>query len=608
MKLGLRPLLAVCFFIASIVPLAVWASWISASALEREIERVEDQHLLIARNLSRALDRYAADASAVFSHVVAVAPALETPGAETEAVTALLSALHFRHICLVDLASGRVTLIAGSPPQEPGQRLLPPVEPLIAMAEAEPDRLIVTDVTHNPEGEPAIFLIRKTGPDQVAIGELGTAYLRDTQRAVAFGEGGHAAIVDASGNVLGHPNTDWEREIRNLAQVDAVARMMRGETGVSQFFSPAAKADMIAGFTTVPATGWGVMIPQPLRELEVRADTVRDSAYLYAALGTVLCAFLGWFVGGFVTRPIRDMAEAVDRIAAGGSASRVEKPAGLLPREVDILTTRFNDMVVALDDSRQAQHRALQAAEEAAETKSDFVARVTHELRTPLNTVIGFSGMIRDEAHGPIRPNDYVDYARLIHESGQRLLEMVNDIIAFARLEGRGEQLSESVVDTARLLRLAAENAEAQAQEGGVTLTVEIADSLPSLWADEIKLRQSLSHVVANAVKFTPRGGRVTLGAALTENGGLALYVRDTGIGIAESDIATALSPFGQISSQLARAYEGAGLGLPLAKMLTELHGGSLRLTSEPGIGTEVALTFPPERVGVAGTLRERLS
>lgn len=604
MKLGIRGVLAGAFIVAAIVPLAAWATWVSTSALDREIAEVEDRHLVLARNLSRALDRYAQDIAAVFSHVVESDP----KSGGSEHLSALLESLQFRHICLIESDSQRVISVSTATSTSLSSISLPNLDEYIARAERGLGRLMFSNAVLNPNGKPAIYLTKKIGPNLVALGELSTQYLRDAQQGVAFGEGGHAAIVDSAGNVLSHPNKSWENEIRNISQIDAVARMMDGETGVSQFYSPAAKLDMIAGFTTVPATGWGVMIPQPLRELQARADEVRNSALGIVALGAGVAGVVGWLIGGLIARPMRAVAAAADRMAEGRSDVSVPMPSGMAISELEVLALRFNEMTAALDESRSAQTLALRAAEEAAEAKSDFVTRVTHELRTPLNSVIGFSGMIRDQAHGEIGSPDYVEYAKMIHDSGQRLLEMVNDIIAYARIEGRSEELNESSIDIHRTAAAVTDQVAALAEESGVSVSIAVDDGLPQVWGDEIKLRQALGHLVKNAVIFTPKDGRVRIDAALTDNGGLSIAISDTGIGIAESEIATALEPFGQISSRLDRSHEGAGLGLPLAKMLVELHGGSLRLRSRLEEGTTVTITLPPERIGISGTLRERLS
>lgn len=599
MRFGIRGILVVSLVVASALPLAIWATWVSINALDQEIAEVEDRHLLLARNLSRALDRYAQDVAAVFSHVVESSPSVQN----SEHLTGLLDSLQFRHICLIEIETKRVLAVStGSTLSSP---VLPPLDEFSVMAEMALGRLVFTNVRANPTGQPAIYLVKKVGPNLMALGELGTGYLQETRKAVSFGVGGHAALVDSSGTVLGHPNATWEAEMKNISKVDAVARMMKGETGVSQFFSPAAKKDMIAGFTTVPVTGWGVMIPQPLEELEARAEEVRFGALLIVLIGASAAAVLGWFVGGMIERPLRNVSAAAGRLAGGDTHVSVPDPGAATTIEVANLTERFNEMAIALDSAKETQTQALRAAEDAIEAKSDFVARVSHELRTPLNSVIGFSGMIRDQAHGKIDDQEYIDYATLIHDSGQNLLELVNDIIAYAKVEGRSDALSESRIDPGYLVEAVVEHRSRDAQELGVAIRNTVGQDHPTIWADEIKLRQALGHVLSNAVKFTREGGEVVLSAALTGNGGFSILVTDTGIGIAEEDIPVALSPFGQISSSLDRSHEGAGLGLPLAKMLVEMHGGTLRVQSKLGEGTTVTLTLPPERIGTTGGAME---
>lgn len=593
MRLGIQTILALTFALASLIPLGFWAISFERFALEREIEEVADRHLLVAQNLSRALERYAVDAAAVFSHVVENNSAYE----DTSHLSELLASMGFVHICRIDTESGRVLSVTVSPEVEE-QIILPPLDQFIEIAQRGLGQLVFTDVMQSPNGAPAIYLVRDLEHGQIALGQLNTRYVRDTQSAIAFGEGGHAAVVDASGNVIGHPNSDWVEEVRNISRIDPVARMMRGETGVSNFYSPAAETDMIAGFTTVPRTGWGVMIPQPFSELENEAAAVRRSAIGVLAAGTLGFGVLGWLLGGLIARPIRKVTNAAEKMAEGAEDARVESLNGIVPTEVSSLAARFNEMIRALEQARAAQSRAVQAALDASQAKSDFVARVTHELRTPLNTVIGFSGMIRDQSQGPLGSPEYVEYARMIHQGGQRLLAMVNDIIAYASVDGRSEALSEQSIDVKSLAQAVISVEMPLAEERRVR--IELQDGSPDiqLWGDELKLRHALSHVVNNAVKFSEPDGNVRVSAGLADDGACIITVEDTGIGIRGDDIELALSPFGQVSITHGRSHEGAGLGLPLAQLLLELHGGSLTLTSEIGEGTTVALRIPAERVG----------
>jgi signal transduction histidine kinase len=263
------------------------------------------------------------------------------------------------------------------------------------------------------------------------------------------------------------------------------------------------------------------------------------------------------------------------------------------------LVTSFSDIT----EQRQAERRlaaAKEEAEAASRTKSEFLANMSHELRTPLNAIIGFSDVMQSELLGPLGAR-YRSYAQDIQQSGEHLLKIINDILDLSKIEAGRLTLHEEVVDPAAMARDCARLVRARAEEAGVTLQLRMpADAPRQLSADAVKLKQILLNLLSNAVKFTPRGGRVEVALLRGSAGNLEIAVRDTGIGMSESEIAIALQPFRQIESTFARTHEGTGLGLPLTKALVELHGGSMRIESRPGDGTTVTVAFPVERVWAA--------
>jgi signal transduction histidine kinase len=221
---------------------------------------------------------------------------------------------------------------------------------------------------------------------------------------------------------------------------------------------------------------------------------------------------------------------------------------------------------------------------------------MSHELRTPLNAILGFSETMLYETFGPLGAPRYKEYLGDIHKSGSHLLSLINDILDIARFDAGQAELYEEVFDLEPLAAECMRMIAGHAEKCDIVLFTELAADLPALRADKRRIKQVLINLLSNAVKFTPAGGRVKFSAALTELG-LAMAVRDTGIGIAEQDIPKALERFGQVDSSLARKYEGTGLGLPLSKQLMELHGGSLSLESQEGVGTTVTVTLPPDRL-----------
>ena len=238
---------------------------------------------------------------------------------------------------------------------------------------------------------------------------------------------------------------------------------------------------------------------------------------------------------------------------------------------------------------------ARSAAEGSNKAKVNFLANMSHELRTPLNSILGFSEIIKNAAFGPIAQN-YQDYAGDIHDSGAHLLSLINEVLDLSKLEAGQFELSEQHVDLSFLAAGSIRLVEPQAQKAGIDLSHSIAEGLCFIRADERRMRQVLINLLANAVKFTPPGGRVALAMRRVENG-LLVEVSDTGIGIPADKIDLAMEPFAQVESGTNRRYEGTGLGLPLAKRLVELHGGTLSLKSQVNSGTVVSVILPPDRV-----------
>jgi signal transduction histidine kinase len=244
-------------------------------------------------------------------------------------------------------------------------------------------------------------------------------------------------------------------------------------------------------------------------------------------------------------------------------------------------------------------HHAMLEAEAANRAKSEFLTNVSHELRTPLNAIIGFSEIMSKGMLGPIENAKYLEYATDISNSGHHLLALINDILDLAKIEAGKLDLREELIDFRGVVTACFAIMKERAAVAEVQMLADLPELLPSLLVDELKLKQIVINMLSNAVKFTPRGGTIRVAAEI-EGGDLVIRIADTGIGIAPEDIQKALDPFSQIDSSLTRRYEGTGLGLPLAKRLIELHGGSLGIESAIGIGTCITLTFPHSRL--AGT------
>jgi len=232
-------------------------------------------------------------------------------------------------------------------------------------------------------------------------------------------------------------------------------------------------------------------------------------------------------------------------------------------------------------------------AEEANQTKSKFLANMSHELRTPLNAVIGFSEIMESGMFGPLGADKYLEYCRDIRESGQYLLDVINDILDMSKIEAGRLKLDIEDVSLDRILADSMRVVSARAQEKKIEIT---SKTMPGIHfqADRRAIKQIVLNLLSNAVKFTPELGRIVVrGRAV--RGSVVIVIRDTGIGIAREALAKLGRPFEQVESQLTKSHHGSGLGLAIAKSLTELHAGLMRIRSTPGLGTTVVVCLPRE-------------
>ncbi len=317
-----------------------------------------------------------------------------------------------------------------------------------------------------------------------------------------------------------------------------------------------------------------------------------DGVHTYLTVKFPIFDFAGKVTGiGAIGTDITDRKLAEERL------QRSEKNLQMRIAELEEAQRRLKDQEANLISLAGDLKIARDQAEAANRAKTEFLATMSHELRTPLNAIIGFSEIIQTETLGPVGSVKYRDYASDIHESGHHLLDLINDILDLSKVESGLDELHEQDIEVPELALSVWRLIQQRAEKQGVRLILELPEEPPALYADLRKLKQILVNLMSNAIKFTEAGGTVKMKVWFRGDSGYVFQVVDTGIGIALEDIPKALSQFGQVDSTLGRRHEGTGLGLPLTKALVELHGGSLDLQSEPGVGTTVTARFPAERI-----------
>ncbi|WP_282606298.1 ATP-binding protein [Pelagibius sp. Alg239-R121] len=345
--LRLRYLLAFAFTLVATVPVLLLGFWVEKNALPNEIQSATEKHLLLAQNITSSLEHYLFDVEAAFNYFV------ETSNEEQNSVELAAFAEHlgFRAFFILS-GEDQVTYDLMSPVASPARNVKYLAEKVRSLAIAPEPRF--SGVSRNDSGQPTIYLVKPLESQKLAVGELSTDYIVKVQKSIAFGEKGHAAIVDAKGRVIAHPRELWRKEVRDLSALPPVKRMMNGETGVTRFVSPALNEEMISGFSVAKNVGWGVMVPQPISELTGQTNKVQRAVFAIVAVGLAAAAFLGWTLSGLLTQPVEAVVQAAQDFASGNRDRRVPPLSKLAPIEFRTLSHGFNAMAQQIQDDHSA--------------------------------------------------------------------------------------------------------------------------------------------------------------------------------------------------------------------------------------------------------------
>lgn len=386
---------------------------------------------------------------------------------------------------------------------------------------------------------------------------------------------------------------DSKARLRAVLDVAVTGILVHDEQGRIQLFNPA--AEHLFGYRAAEAKGLTIdtLIP-PLPNSTIGAEPTLGVAREVMARtrdGRTFPAYL-----------------AVDEYVADGQRMSVGVLLDISDqkrREQEIFQARdrlerqaadLSVLARKLDQARREAEETRGLAEAASKAKSEFLAHMSHELRTPLNAILGFSEIMDQEYFGPLGSPRYTEYNRNVLDSARHLLSLINDILDLSKIEAGRYELEEEQVDLTRIIDPVIRLVRERALRKDLTLKTNI-DRLPPVMGDERALKQILINLMTNAVKFTERGGEIEVTGHQADDGDIVMSVRDTGIGIAADQMTKVLEPFGQTRNAYMAGESGTGLGLPITRSLVNLHGGTLELRSQPGVGTTVTIRLPASRV-----------
>ena len=597
MKLGKQ--LFLIFGIATIIPVAILWFWLDHAMYQQKIAEVQERHLLIAKNLRSALDRYHTDVVTGFE-VVAGNLAVSNPISNTRKI---IENLHFRHFCVADFATGAVTNSAG-PVKSPCPKVTPAkrFKFFKSLVAGHGNETIFSPVLNSLNNQPIIYVVKKIR-NKLAIGALTTKYFIDLGKAVSFGKKGHAAIVDQQGNILAHPKPDWVNKRKNIAKVSAVKRMLAGEIGVETFYSPALKANMIAGIAGTKTGLWSVMVPQPVSELKASARKTTSSLYPILVLLIVAVGLTATFVANMVLTPLKHVMAGADAMVKGKDVEVSVGPEWRVPKEFQDLQERFNIMAKSVAKYQRQQRLDRQKAKQQAKGNVEYLANLAHELKTPLNSILGFSSVLKQSKPGTLPAKDQNEFLGHIEKSAGHMLGFVNDLLDLNRLDMGARKLDEQDIFLIDPIRFCEATVRKSLAEKNITLEIECENRDLKVHVDERSINQIMINLVSNAVRYSFDNGVVRITVEEQKDGEIKITVHDNGIGIPKEDLETIMLPFKRSSDPQIAEIHGTGLGLSIVKKLAALHQIDFTIESEHGFSTTVTLIIPKERV-VAATLR----
>jgi signal transduction histidine kinase len=346
------------------------------------------------------------------------------------------------------------------------------------------------------------------------------------------------------------------------------------------------------------------MLSYPLDEALAAYRSIVFPLLLILALALLAALAGAMVIVRGVSRPLEVLAVSARRIASGDYTAppklRQRDEIGHLADALINMTHSIAERETALKQAAEAMETARNEAVRANEAKSQFLANMSHELRTPLNAIVGFSEMLGHQVLGPLGVPRYAEYAQDIHASGEQLLALVERMLDLAEAEANRLALDTTSLNPADLLQQAMLGLKSFSEKSKVTLVLRnTLDHPVRMEGDAAKLRQAFTNIIHNAVKFTPAGGEVRVSAS-TNDGRLAIQIADSGIGMDPELLDSVVRPFHRLRSALDGQHQGAGLGLPFAKVVIELHGGTLALASQSGTGTIVDIVLPVESAAMS--------
>jgi len=472
--------------------------------------------------------------------------------------------------------------------------------------------------------EPALLMAQpikdKTGKvTSVLLAELEILMLEELRAKIKFGIGGHSAFVDQKGRALAHPNREWAAQAKDLSHINVVKEMMAGKTGVTEFYSPFVKENMVVGYTSVPELGWGIMVPQPKSEVEKQVNAILFSELQWGIIGLMIALVVAFLLGRRVTSPINRLAAGTKQLTTSGFMGELPTLSEYTPREIQELAHALSTLnhsfqnsqseikqlnsslqqkvdkaTADLTEANEKLEVSVYEAQMASRAKSSFLANMSHELRTPMNAILGYSEILEEDVKDGYVKGLIPDIQKIQH-AGKHLLALISDILDLSKIEAGKMEIHLETLDLKDLIEDVSVTIDPLAYKNNNEFEVKFDNDLGVIRADITKLKQILFNLLSNSFKFT-HDGKVSLNVSrfsLNNQDMFKFVVSDTGIGMTKEQIETLFTEFSQADTSTTRKYGGTGLGLTISRFFCHLMNGDIEVKSTPGEGSFFIVTIP---------------
>jgi signal transduction histidine kinase len=414
----------------------------------------------------------------------------------------------------------------------------------------------------------------------VLVAELSIAPVEQLRRNIRFGTGGHSAIVDQFGHVIAHPNQGWMAEIRDISALPIVQQMMAGKTGVTEFFSPFVKTDMVAGYTAVPDIGWGVMVPQPRAEVEEQVYTLLYQQLLWASMGLALAIMFAVLLARWITQPIQRLAKNANALMANNFQGSIPASSQHTPEEIHQLEATLREVINGLILSRKEVHelnlslqqRVNQATQQlrnankqlrgALEKADEFMAFARHDLRKPIAVIKDIADVIFEQrCSGDLSENELQEMLQLITQSARYMQDIIDDFLdRKALIEGR-MIMNPGPTDINKVLQLIVRSNQHYAARKGIQLSQNLTADIQTAALDESRISQVCQNLIDNAIKFCKQGDHVSI-TTQQHSDSIEVRISDTGPGLTDSDLQQLFKKGVQLSNNPTGGEISSGIGL----------------------------------------------